>query len=111
MSDERRQFARLNLPVYFRPARRRLPQRQVVDIGLGGARVYSDEDIPVGTRFDIELFLPDGHSLSCLAEVMWVRALLEPDAPAKYDVGLGFLDVPQNDLATLRDLLLAERGG
>lgn len=109
MSDERRQFARLNLPVYFRPARRRLPRRQVVDIGLGGARVYSDDDIPVGTRFDIELFLPDGNSLNCLAEVMWVRPLVESDAPAKFDVGLGFLDVPQGDLETLRHLLLPER--
>lgn len=76
---------------------------------MGGARVYSDDDVPVGTRFDIELFLPDGTSLSCLAEVMWVRPLVEHDAPAKFDIGLGFLDVPQGDLATLRQLLLLER--
>lgn len=103
-SDDRRKFARINVPLYFRPARRRLPRRQVVDIGLGGARVYSDEALPLGARFEIELFLPDGTSIDCLTEVMWVRPI-EGGKPANFDIGLQFLDVPAVALDQLRSVL------
>ncbi len=103
-TDDRRKFPRLNVPLYFRPARRRLPRRQVVDVGLGGIRVYSDEPLSVGARFEIELFMPDHSSLNCLTEVMWVRAIPGGD-PAAYDIGLQFLDVPSEALDQLRALV------
>lgn len=102
--DERRKFSRINVPLYFRPAKRRLPRRQVVDIGLGGARVYSDEPLAIGARFEIELFMPDNTSMTCLTEVMWTRAI-EGGNPANFDIGLQFLDVPPAALEQLRVLL------
>jgi c-di-GMP-binding flagellar brake protein YcgR len=103
-SEERRKFPRIKAPVYCRPARRRLPRRQVIDLGLGGMRVYSDDAFKVGARFDVELFLPDSSSITCLTEVVWIRRL-EGGAPASFDVGLQFLDVPADDHDRLRDAL------
>ena len=103
-SDERRKFPRLNAPVYCRPAKRRLPRRQVVDVGLGGMRVYSDEPLTLGARFEIELFLPDRTSVDCLTEVVWVKPI-EGGTPARFDIGLQFLDVPPEALEQLRQLL------
>ncbi len=97
-TDERRKYPRLNAPLYFRPARRRLPRRQVIDVGIGGIRVYSDEALSIGARFEIELFMPDQTSLTCLTEVMWVRSI---------EGGLQFLDVPPEALEQLRSLLSA----
>ena len=85
--DDRRKFPRINIPLYFRPARRRLPRRQVVDMSLGGARVYSDEPLVLGARFEIELFLPDNTSVDCLTEVVWVRPI-EGGRQGRRDGGL-----------------------
>jgi hypothetical protein len=103
-SDERRKFPRLNAPVYCRPAKRRLPRRQVVDVGLGGMRVYSDEALKIGARFEVELFLPDSSSVTCLTEVVWIRPI-PPGGPAAFDVGLQFLDVPPDALEQIGTLL------
>jgi hypothetical protein len=101
---DRRQYPRVRAPIYCRPARRRLPRRQVVDVGLGGMRVYSDEPFQIGARFEIELFLPDGGSVTCLTEVVWIRSL-STQQPAKYDVGLQFLDVPDRARERLGEVL------
>jgi c-di-GMP-binding flagellar brake protein YcgR len=102
--DDRREFPRVKAPIYCRPAKRRLPRRQVVDVGLGGMRVYSDEPFNIGARFEVELFLPDGASITCLTEVVWIRSL-GTDGPARYDVGLQFLDVPERTRHRLMDVL------
>ena len=92
-ADDRREFPRVRAPIYCRPAHRRLQRRQVVDVGLGGMRVYSDEQFAIEARFEVELFFPDSSSVTCLTEVVWIRSL-PPGDPAKYDIGLKFLDVP-----------------
>ena len=91
--EDRREFPRVTAPIYCRPARRRLPRRRVVDVGLGGMRVYSDEPFKVGARMEIDLFPPDGEPITCLTEVMWIREIPGGN-PAAYDVGLRYLDIP-----------------
>jgi Tfp pilus assembly protein PilZ len=83
-----------------------LPRRQVLDLGLGGMRVYSDDVLKVGARFEVELFLPDSSSVTCLTEVVWIRPL-PAGSPAAYDVGLQFLDVPPDALEQIGTLLEA----
>lgn len=102
--EERRRFPRVQAPIFCRPARRRLPRREVLDVGLGGMRVYSDEVFSVGAKFEVELFLPDCSSITCLAEVVWIRKL-DPGSPAAYDVGLQFLDVPREYAQRLSEVL------
>lgn len=102
--DERREFRRVKAPLYCRPARRRLPRRKVVDVGLGGMRVYSDEAFDKGAKLEVELFLPDQTSVQTLTEVVWIRAI-EGGSPAAYDVGLRFLDVPSDGRRKLQQAL------
>ncbi|MEM6295293.1 MAG: PilZ domain-containing protein [Myxococcota bacterium] len=103
-ADERREFPRVSAPIYCRPAHRRLRRRKVVDVGLGGMRVYSDEPFDIGARFEVELFLEDRSSVNCLTEVMWIRDVPGGD-PAAYDIGLKFLHVPEAAYAKLDALL------
>lgn len=73
-------------------------------MGLGGMRVYSDEPLSLGARFEIELFLPDRTSVDCLTEVVWVKPI-DGGSPANFDIGLQFLDVPPDALEQLKTLL------
>jgi hypothetical protein len=87
--DERRRFPRLNVPVYYRPARLLSPRKPAQDVSRGGIRVYTDDPLELGTRLEIELFLPDGESLTVDVRVAWVRELRQQDA--QYEAGLEFL--------------------
>ena len=103
---DRRKFARVKAPIYCRPARRRLGRRKVVDMSVGGLRVYSDEPFKRGSRMEIDLFPPDGNGsfVTCLTEVVWIREIPGGD-PANYDVGLQYLDVPPEARALLNQIV------
>jgi c-di-GMP-binding flagellar brake protein YcgR len=104
--DERRQFPRVAAPMYCRPARRRLlRRRKVVDVGLGGMRVYSDDPFAVSDRLEIDLLSADGDDfVTCLTEVVWIREVAG-GRPARYDVGLRFLEIPARARAMLQDIV------
>jgi len=102
-SNERRRFRRIRAPILVRPAGRvgsgkLLPS--VGDIGAGGLRAYSDEEQPVGTRLEIDLLFPQGEPARVLAEVAWVQPL-PAGSPARYDVGLRFIQIRPEDLARI----------
>lgn len=88
-ADERRRFPRLSVPVYYRPARLFGPRSPARDLSLGGVRILTDDSLAVGKRLEIELFLPDGGSLTVDVRVAWVRPL--NDDFAQYEAGLEFL--------------------
>ena len=92
--------------MYCRPARRRLlRRRKVIDVGLGGMRVYSDDDFETGSRMEIDLLHADGDDfVTCLTEVVWTREI-PSGQPAKYDIGLRFLDVPSEARAMISKLI------
>lgn len=94
--DDRRKYPRLKAPIYFRSARIRLPRREVIDVGPAGLRVYSDDPFTVNDRIGVELFLPDGGSISTSARVAWTHKL-PPDAPAVYDIGLELTELGPGD--------------
>lgn len=77
---------------------------QAVDIGLGGARIFTDEGAERGTQLELELILADGTVIVCKAEVAWIEAL-PPDSPARFDVGLQFTDISQEDRLRLASVL------
>ena len=62
---------------------------QLIDLGGGGVRLFSDEEMKVGDRLDITLFTPEGEDIEATVRVVWVN-VLQPDADAAFDVGLTF---------------------
>jgi c-di-GMP-binding flagellar brake protein YcgR len=105
--QERREFKRVHAPVYCRPmglSLRFLQKQKALDISLGGVRIYSDEAIKKGTRLELELFLPDGASVTCRVEVAWIDELPE-GAPARHDVGLKFIEIKPEDKDRLGSIL------
>ncbi len=100
----RRGYPRVKAPMYWRPTSVLTPKHDLVNVGLGGARIYSDEALKIGERLEIELFLPEPPSISCLVEVAWITDLGK-EAPARFDVGLKFLEVPPDALRRLAHVL------
>lgn len=83
-------------------------KRNTQDISLGGMRVFADEDFSVGSRLDLDVYLPDGTSVRCWAQVVW-RVDLGAAGPAMFDVGLKFLDLAAPDLQRLATVLVPAR--
>ena len=98
MSPDRRRFPRIAAPVYYRPAGPSFMhhRRSSLNVSLGGMRVYSDEEVRVGQRLELELLLGDGATARCWARVAWVEPL-EGSIPARYEVGLEFTDMADED--------------
>ena len=102
---DRRQFPRVNAPVFCRPVGRPLfGRRRVADVSLGGMRIFADEPPAAGDRLELELFLPDESEVTCRVEVVWVEPLPE-GSPARYDVGVKFVDLEDVDRKRLTVVL------
>lgn len=107
MSDnpsDRRQYPRVSAPILFESARLGSPRKPVIDIGLGGFRVYSDDSFRTGERLNLTLMLPNGSTVECTVRVAWMTAL-PSTAPAKYDVGFELLDAHGDGLNRLAEVL------
>ncbi|MDB4972276.1 MAG: hypothetical protein JWN48_617 [Myxococcaceae bacterium] len=98
-ADERRRFPRLNVPVLYRPARLLGARKVAQDVSRGGIRVYTDDAPELGARLEIELFMPEGESLTVDVRVAWVRELVAHDA--RYEAGLEFLAMDEARLIAL----------
>jgi c-di-GMP-binding flagellar brake protein YcgR len=103
MTDERRQFKRLHAPVLCRPLGANLvsqDRRSVQDISLGGVRVFTDDQHKIGEHLELELFLPDGNTMTLDTMIVWIDP--QPSgAAAKFEVGLRFVEVTKEDLERL----------
>ena len=104
---DRRRYPRVHADVLCRPAHGSLfhHKRNTQDISLGGARVFSDDEYGLGTRLDLEVLLPDGSSVRCWAEVVWLTDL-GPAAQARFDIGLKFTDMVPADVQRLSTVLV-----
>lgn len=104
---DRRKFHRARASILVRPAGplARVAPRLVEDISLGGLRALSDDKQRLGARLELELLFPAGESATCLAEVVWVEALA-PGAPARYEMGLRFVEVEPEDLERISGVLI-----
>jgi len=79
-------------------------RRNTQDISIGGMRVYTDEDFPVGSRLDLDVLITDQEPVRCWATVVW-RAELPDGGPAKFDIGLKFTDLAPSDIQRLAGVL------
>jgi c-di-GMP-binding flagellar brake protein YcgR len=102
--SNRRRYPRFKAPICYRSASFFAPRKPLVNIGLGGIRIYSNDKLKIGKRLEIELLLPEDEVLEFTAKVVWQQELPE-DESARYDVGLQFLDVPADKLERLSHIL------
>jgi hypothetical protein len=104
--SNRRSYPRLlGAPVLWRRSgQSNLDQHQAVDVSAGGIRLYADAPHVPGEHLELDLFLPDRTKIVCIAEVAWVEAL-PLTAPARFDVGLKFIEISQAARAKLAALL------
>jgi hypothetical protein len=107
---DRRRFRRVQAPVLCRPIGRKLfgarDKGDAIDISQGGLRIYADDPMSPGDRLEIELFLPDGSTVECEVEIVWVEELTMGQ-PARFDMGLRFLDASADLIDRLGTVLLA----
>jgi hypothetical protein len=106
MSDERRQYRRIQAQVYCRPAGVKLlaRHRAPVDLSLGGVRVFSDDKYKVGDLVKMEFFVTGSPHVTYTAQVVWIDPLPKGQ-PARYDVGLKFVDLSPDALQFLASVL------
>jgi PilZ domain len=102
--SDRRIYPRLKVPMLWRSPGVVAKFSRTVNMSLGGARVFSDDRLKLGTKLNIELLPDPDNSVQVLARVVWIDELGE-GAPARYDVGLEFLDVPEEMVSRLGAIL------
>jgi hypothetical protein len=107
--SDRRRYPRVIADVLCRPAGLRLThhKRNARDVSLGGMRVFSDDAFGLGSQLDLDVFLADGSTIRCWAQVIWLVEL-EPGAQARFDVGLKFTDMAEPDIQRLASVLSRE---
>jgi len=101
---DRRRFARVKAPVYYRPASVFGMSSQASNISLAGVRIYSNKPLKKGQALEIELLLPNGNSLKAIVRVVWISAL-PLGSEALYDVGLEFLNIADDVIPKLQSVL------
>lgn len=104
--SDRRRYPRVEADVFCRPAGLTWMhhQRNTQDISLGGMRVFSDEAFGIHSRLELDVMLPDGSAVRVWAEVVWVGEL-GPGAHSKFEVGLRFTDIAEQDVQRLASVL------
>jgi hypothetical protein len=104
--DDRRSFCRVEAQVTVRPVSllAHAVPRRVNDVSLGGLRCFSDDHHRKGERLELELLFPDGRSAVVLAEVVWTDSL-PAGAPARFDVGMRYIDCSAESLALIRQVV------
>ena len=103
---DRRKYRRIRAALYCRPAGIEFinRQREPVDVSLGGVRIFSDDELRIGELLKMEFFLADVPPVTYTAEVVWIERL--PDgAPARFDVGLKFIQLEPDALQLLSKVL------
>jgi hypothetical protein len=98
----------MNLPLEYRVSGTPKPQAgMVINASESGLLIHSIKDMPVGTRVTIAVLFPKGFELThfeVVAEVVWKDIQWEENRQ-RYQVGLKFLNILEEDHRKLKELL------
>lgn len=98
----------MNLPLEYRASDTPKPQAaMVINASESGLLIHSTKDMPVGTRVTIAVLFPKGFELThfeVFAEVVWKDIQWEENRQ-RYQVGLKFLNILEEDHRKLKELL------
>lgn len=100
---ERRRYRRILAPILMRPAGPLAAwnaRSKVADISAGGLRAYADEAPAIGASLSLDLLFREGEPARVLAQVVWVQEL-PAGSPARFDVGLRFLEIDPGVVARI----------
>jgi PilZ domain-containing protein len=101
----RRRYRRIPAPIHCRPAGEEFFAQRLepVDISFGGLRTYSDEEYRVGSFLRLDIFFSGVAPVTLNTEVMWIKSLGKR-APARFELGLAFVDLKPDARNVLRRL-------
>jgi hypothetical protein len=98
---DRRRYRRIKMPILCRRAGGDyFAHIEPVDISFGGLRVYSSEQYPLRGRVRLDLFFPKAAPVTFATQVSWIRPAT-PGAPARFDVGLAFIQLTPQAMGAL----------
>ncbi len=105
---ERRQYERADITL---PAMIETPEAiihaQTNNISLGGAFVRYWNPLPLGEKFRLTITLPNSHSLTVNAEVVWSNAKVPEQKIVHRGMEIRFVHITKDDRAVLNNLLSA----
>jgi hypothetical protein len=102
MPLQRPAYRLVQAPIYHRPTSwfaQGLPRRSA-EPALGGVRSYSDDAVKPGRLLEMDVFLPDGETVTALVEVEWCDPLPH-GVPARFDVGMKLVQIAPGDRVRL----------
>lgn len=81
-------------------------QTKTQNVGVGGVCVILNRELEKLSQVKLRLMLNDASSIECKARVCWMIKSREfASGKATYDIGLEFLDLPQEDRLKIRSFL------
>jgi Tfp pilus assembly protein PilZ len=83
---------------------------EFIDVSFGGLRICCDEGYRIGAHLHLDIFVPSATPVAVTAEVVWI-APLGQGAPARFEVGLSFVDLNTDALKFLMSVLDSEVEG
>jgi len=97
--EERRRFLRVDdvTEISYSPIEEEpLREAKTLDLGGGGIRLISKEEIPPGTTLSLRFDLPSDppSSISCSGRVAWIEEVTE-EGETKYQQGITFIDIDE----------------
>ena len=108
---EKRKYPRfsVNLPVEYSRVESSIGTTgRVLDISEGGLLIYFPEQMEIGQRLSLKLFLSIGSKLNTieiLSEVAWVELHIGEDW-SDYRTGLRFVDIAPGNMTKLKNFLI-----
>jgi c-di-GMP-binding flagellar brake protein YcgR len=105
-ASDRRKYRRIRAPLHYRSVDSTPPSHrgEALDISLGGVRIFSQKELPIGAIVMLEIFRPNGSPAAYRAQVMWVEPLAD-GAPARFELGLRFIEIDPEALAFLMQVI------
>ena len=113
--DERRQLVRLDtrLEISYAVLPSDTPKKSVTkNVGGGGMCLFTEKELPVGTRLQVAMKLPDREELvHFIAEVVWSEAyevIGKTQRQRAVESGVRFIEIaPQDREAVMRHVILS----
>jgi len=94
----RRVYTKLHIELTPPDNKRKKDKAQSINISRGGLCVFSSVNLPIGTKIDIDIKLPQNtNSISAAAKVVWVKKV-NNIAGFKYKVGLKYENIDRDKL-------------